>query len=51
MAQLNVIIPDELDEKFRKLAAKKFGLRKGFLSKAVIEALEEWVEKNGGVSD
>lgn len=47
MGQLNVRIPDELEEKIRRIAAKKFGFKKGFLSKAVIEALKEWVERNG----
>lgn len=46
MGQINVTIPDDLEEKLRMLAAKKFGFKKGSLVKAVVEALSEWVERN-----
>ena len=46
MGQLNVRIPDELEEKLRFIAAKKFGFKKGSIKRAVIEALEEWVKNN-----
>ena len=46
MGQLNVRIPDELEEKLRFIAAKKFGFKKGAIKRAVIEALEEWVRNN-----
>ncbi len=48
MGQINVRIPDDLEEKVRQLAAKKFGFRKGALTKAVVEALKIWVELNEG---
>ena len=46
MGQLNVSIPDDLERRFRELAAKKFGFKKGALSRAVEEAIRDWVEKN-----
>lgn len=46
MGQINLRIPDELEEKFRGLAVKKFGPYKGFLTNAFMEALEDWVKKN-----
>lgn len=46
MGQINVILPDELEEKLRIIAAKKFGFKRGALKKAVIEAIEKWVEEN-----
>jgi len=46
LGQLNVKIPDELEEKLRSIAAKKFGFKKGSMKQAVIEALEEWVRNN-----
>lgn len=46
MGQLNVEIPDELDEKFKRVVAKKFGLRKGSLKKAIEEAIMEWIKRN-----
>jgi len=48
MGHINVRIPDELEEKVRSIAVKKFGLRKGYLTKAIIDALEEWVKRNEG---
>jgi len=48
MGQINVNLPEELERKLREIAAKKFGLKKGFLSKAVVEAIREWVERNEG---
>jgi len=48
MGQLNIKIPDDLEEKVRLIASRKFGLRKGYLTKAITEALEEWVKKNEG---
>ena len=46
MGYINIRIPDELDEKIRQIAARKYGFRKGSLKKAIIEALEEWIRKN-----
>jgi hypothetical protein len=46
MGQLNLKIDDELEREFRKVAAERFEARKGFLKKAVEEALREWVKKN-----
>ncbi len=46
MGQLNINIPDELEEKLRYIAAKKFGFKKGALKKAVIEAISKWIEDN-----
>ena len=46
MGQLNLRIPNDLEEKLRNLAVKKFGARKGFLTKSIVGALEEWVKKN-----
>ena len=28
------------------IASRKFGLRKGYLTKAIVEALEKWVKEN-----
>ena len=39
------MLPDELEEKFRNRVARKMGMRKGNLSKAVQEAIENWLEE------
>lgn len=46
MGQLNLKVDDELEKEFRKVAAERFEARKGFLKKAIEEALWEWVKKN-----
>ena len=44
MVKISVSLPEDLEEKVRKKAIKEFGIKKGYLSKAVIKALESWVE-------
>jgi hypothetical protein len=46
MGQINLKIDDKLEKKFRKVAAEKFEARKGFLKKAIEEAIRDWVHKN-----
>jgi len=46
MGQVNLKIDDELERAFRQAAAEKFGARKGFLQKAVEEAVRDWINKN-----
>jgi hypothetical protein len=36
-------ISDDLNERFRKKVAEKFGYRKGNIKKAVEEAIEKWI--------
>jgi hypothetical protein len=45
MGQLNLKVDDKLEKEFRKVASQRFEARKGFLKKAVEEALWEWVKK------
>lgn len=39
-------IDEELEGEFRKLAAERFGAKKGFLKKAIEEAVRDWIYKN-----
>jgi hypothetical protein len=43
MGEVRGSVPGEVEKKFRKLAMKKFGYRKGSLSKALEEALCRWI--------
>lgn len=43
MGRIDAIIPDELENKVRLEVVKRFGGKKGDLQKAVMEALEMWV--------
>lgn len=46
MGQVNLQIDDKLEKEFRMIAAEKFGAKKGFLKKAIEEAIKDWVNKN-----
>ena len=45
MGRIAVDLPDELEKKLRLKTIDRFGGRKGDLSKAVEEAITEWVAK------
>lgn len=46
MGQLNLKVDDELEREFRRVAVQRFEAKKGFLKKAVEEALREWIKQN-----
>ena len=46
MGKLNLIINDGLDDKFRLEIAKRLGMKKGNLTKAVEEAMELWINSD-----
>ena len=43
MVRRNIVIPDELDARFRKALAVRKGIQKGNISEAVCEAIEHWI--------
>ena len=47
MGRMDIVIPDELEEDFRKAVAVKLGLKKGNVSIAVEEAIKEWLLDEG----
>lgn len=46
MGRIDAIIPEELESKVRMEVVKRFGGKKGDLQKAVMEALEMWVNSD-----
>ncbi len=46
MKRINITLPDELEERFRLEVAKRKGMKKGNLGKAVEEALVLWMEED-----
>lgn len=42
---ITVNVEEEVDNEFRKQASLKYGKRKGYLGKALTEAMKEWVRK------
>jgi hypothetical protein len=45
MGKINLIISDELEKKFREAIFKRYGLKRGNISKAIEEAINDWIEK------
>jgi len=43
MGRINLVLPDDFEEKFRKEIFKRMGMKKGNLTKAIIEAIEMWM--------
>ncbi len=46
MGQVNLQIDDKLEKEFRRVAAERFEAKKGFLKKAIEEAVKDWINKN-----
>ena len=46
MGNIHLNINNNVEQRFRIMANKKFGMKKGCLSKAVEEALEMWLANN-----
>ena len=44
MGRIDIILPDELEEKFRAEVAKQLGMRRGNLTLAIQEAIQLWIE-------
>lgn len=45
MGRIDVILPDDLEDEFRKTVAETLGMKKGNLKKAVVEAIQMWIKK------
>ena len=44
MGKMNIVLDDELEEKFRKAVFQRKGMKKGNISKALEEAIKQWIE-------
>lgn len=42
MARVSIILSDELEKEFREKTFKKYGMKKGNITVALTEAIEEW---------
>lgn len=43
MGKMNVVLPDETEEKFRKAVFERKGMKKGNISDALVEAIDQWI--------
>lgn len=46
MGRIDVILPDDLEQKFRKKVFEKYGMKRGNITKTIQEAIENWIEIN-----
>jgi len=44
MATMTITLTDATEEKFRQAVARKLGMRKGNISKALEEAIDLWIK-------
>lgn len=44
MGRIDVILPDDLEEEFRREVAKELGMRRGNLTIALQEGVKLWIE-------
>lgn len=42
---ITVNVEESVEEEFRKFAGKEYGKRKGYLGKALTQAMNEWVQR------
>lgn len=44
---ITISVKEDVEERFRKLAGATYGKHKGYLGKAVTDAMTTWVERKG----
>lgn len=44
MGKMNIVLKDELEERFRKAVFEKKGMKKGNISESLEEAIECWIK-------
>ncbi|MBN1941041.1 MAG: hypothetical protein JW772_02560 [Candidatus Diapherotrites archaeon] len=44
MGRMQIVIPDNLEDKLRKKASAEYGLKKGSISRAIQTAIEKWLK-------
>jgi hypothetical protein len=45
MGKMNIVLKDETEERFRDAVYQTKGMKKGNISEAIEEALEDWMDK------
>jgi len=45
MGRLNILLPDDLEQQFRREVATRMGLKKGNLGIAIEEAIKLWIKR------
>jgi len=45
MGKMNIVLSDEMENRFRRAIFEKKGMKKGNISEAIEEAIDIWIEK------
>ena len=45
MGKMNIVLDDDVEEKFRKAVFESKGMKKGNISEALQEAIERWINE------
>ena len=45
MTRIDIILPGDLEKRFREEVFKRLGMKRGNITLAVQEAIEQWIEK------
>jgi hypothetical protein len=45
MGRMDITLPNNLEQRFRHEIFKRYGMKKGNITLAIQEAVEEWIEK------
>ena len=45
MGRIDVILPDDLEDKLRMEVGRRVGVKRGALTNALIEAIQDWLKK------
>lgn len=48
MTKMNIVLPDDLEKKFREAVFKAKGMKKGNISEAMEEAIQKWIKEQEG---
>ena len=49
MGKINLVVSDELEKQFRDAVFKKFGMKRGNITKATEDALKDWIKKTSNL--
>ena len=46
MGRIDVILPDDIEDKFRNAVYKRYGMKRGNITEAINNAIVDWVNEN-----
>jgi hypothetical protein len=44
MGRMDIIVPDDLEKRFRAEVFKRLGMKRGNMTLAIQQAIEQWIE-------